>query len=199
MAFDWTDEAVADLRLRWDRGETCSEIGAAIGATRNAVIGKVTRLGLPGRKASTRAALSAAEVKAKLKARNDAHTVAQRARRLSARLDISAGERAAPREIVVQPVNHEPLNIPFGDLRPLSRERSNQCRFIAAEPAGPDYLACGLETPPGESWCAHCTKIVHYRPPELTEQDRARRAMQGRKIVRPATINKNFEVTDEAA
>jgi len=53
----WTDKAVARLRALWAEGRSCSQIANALGAeqlgmfTRNAVIGKVNRLGL-GKRAS---------------------------------------------------------------------------------------------------------------------------------------------------
>ena len=46
----WSDETrVAKLRELWSQGKTASEIGAILGVTRNAVIGKVHRLELSGR------------------------------------------------------------------------------------------------------------------------------------------------------
>ena len=46
----WTDSRVATLRQMWGDGHSASQIAAALGGvTRNAVIGKVHRLGLSGR------------------------------------------------------------------------------------------------------------------------------------------------------
>ena len=42
----WTEERVDQLTLLWDEGVTTAEIGRRIGVTKNAVIGKVHRLGL---------------------------------------------------------------------------------------------------------------------------------------------------------
>ncbi len=48
----WTAERIEQLRSYVDTGLTCSQIAAEIGVTRNAVIGKIHRLGLsPGRPA----------------------------------------------------------------------------------------------------------------------------------------------------
>ena len=42
----WTPERIAQLIALWDEGVTTAEIGRRIGVTKNAVIGKVHRLGL---------------------------------------------------------------------------------------------------------------------------------------------------------
>ncbi|MFY9695814.1 MAG: GcrA family cell cycle regulator, partial [Xanthobacteraceae bacterium] len=49
----WTAERIEQLRNGVSSGLTCSQIAAEIGVTRNAVIGKIHRLGLsPGRPAA---------------------------------------------------------------------------------------------------------------------------------------------------
>jgi hypothetical protein len=45
----WTEALVANLVRLWDHGYSCSQIGAILGVTRNAVIGKAHRLELPSR------------------------------------------------------------------------------------------------------------------------------------------------------
>ena len=47
----WTDERVEQLKRLWNQGLSASQIAAELGqgVTRNAVIGKVHRLGLSGR------------------------------------------------------------------------------------------------------------------------------------------------------
>jgi len=48
----WTNEAIRKLTALWLAGVTCSQIAKVLGPkfTRNSVIGKVRRLGLPGRR-----------------------------------------------------------------------------------------------------------------------------------------------------
>ena len=43
----WTEARIADLVRLWSHGYSCAQIGALIGVTRNAVIGKAHRLKLP--------------------------------------------------------------------------------------------------------------------------------------------------------
>lgn len=48
----WTDERVETLKKLWQDGLSCTQIAKQLGGvTRNAVIGKITRLGLAGRAA----------------------------------------------------------------------------------------------------------------------------------------------------
>lgn len=51
MSEKWTQEREAELRRLWDDGLSCSQIASELGGiTRNAVMGKVHRLGFPKRK-----------------------------------------------------------------------------------------------------------------------------------------------------
>ena len=46
----WTDDRVETLTYRWQDGYSASLIGAELGFSRNAIIGKVQRLALASRK-----------------------------------------------------------------------------------------------------------------------------------------------------
>ena len=60
----WTDDRVEILKKMWGEGQSASQIAKELGGvTRNAVIGKVHRLGLSNR-ATTGAASSSAATKA---------------------------------------------------------------------------------------------------------------------------------------
>src|ERR1700754_798832 len=51
----WTEERVAELKKLWAEGHSASQIAKRLGSvTRNAVIGKVHRLGLSGRATPSR-------------------------------------------------------------------------------------------------------------------------------------------------
>lgn len=166
----WTDEAVKDLRRLWDRGDSCSQIGRLIGASKNAIIGKAHRLGLPER--DRRAPAPSDEI---LEHRRQQKNAAERKRRQRRNfLSLYSGARTAPMEIVASPVNIESHPIAFRDLRHFADNAFNECRYIASEPAGPDYFACGKPTAVGESWCAACKSIVFNYQPTATALARAR-------------------------
>ncbi|GBD57157.1 GcrA family cell cycle regulator [Gluconobacter wancherniae] len=46
---DWTDDTIARLRDLWSQGLSTAEIGRQLSITKNAVVGKAHRLGLPPR------------------------------------------------------------------------------------------------------------------------------------------------------
>lgn len=66
----WTDERVETLKKMWGEGQSASQIAKELGGvTRNAVIGKVHRLGLSNRATSAGAADAKAKAKAEPKAK----------------------------------------------------------------------------------------------------------------------------------
>ncbi len=53
-AHEWTPERIAALIALWNEGLTTSQMGLRLGITKNAVVGKVHRLGLPKRQSPIR-------------------------------------------------------------------------------------------------------------------------------------------------
>ena len=49
MAIDWTPDRIKTLMALWAEGISTLEIGRRLGVTKNSVVGKVHRLGLPKR------------------------------------------------------------------------------------------------------------------------------------------------------
>ncbi|MGB0747970.1 MAG: GcrA family cell cycle regulator [Magnetospiraceae bacterium] len=56
---DWTEERIETLKELWTDGLPAGEIGRRLGVTKNAVVGKVHRLGLPKRPSPIKGAASA--------------------------------------------------------------------------------------------------------------------------------------------
>jgi GcrA cell cycle regulator len=56
--FEWTDDAIRELRQLWSEGHSTAEIGRRMGITKNAVVGKVHRLELPARPSPIRSTSS---------------------------------------------------------------------------------------------------------------------------------------------
>lgn len=140
----WTEERIETLRKLWTEGLSASEISSRIaGFSRNAVIGKLHRLGLS---AETRSKphLAVGGRKAariyKRKGREMRAAKASAARRVSA---------PVPRaETYVPPIMSEtaPPN-----ATPLLETRSDQCRWPYGDT---DFVFCPEDHIPGSSYCA---------------------------------------------
>jgi hypothetical protein len=179
----WTAEKTEELKLHRDSGLSGSAIAQQMGVTRNTVIGKLYRLGLtlPGTPR-----LSPEERERRRKEKNAVKINRQRIRRHENR----GWKVQEPTIPVAVPPFIGSLNIPFGDLRRFTKHSPNQCRYIAAEPAGPDYLACGNETLKGESWCAHCKDVVFASPKNYSDEERDRRRRWLIKVGHPSKVGR---------
>ena len=153
---EWPPEKIEALKRYWADGLTCSEIGNRIGKTRNAVIGKATRLGLPRRAASPagRTALTRRQHKIMPKARNKPFNFADKPSPISAII-----RDGIP---IPDPKETDVARIAFVDLE------AKHCRFIATkEPAGPyEPQFCGADRVPGTSYCEdHVRRCFSVPPP----------------------------------
>jgi GcrA cell cycle regulator len=124
----WTDERIALLKARWAAGASCSQIAAELGdVSRNAVIGKLHRLGLSG------------PPRPKERAARQARPQARRApERKPAR-----PTRPLLPEQFYQPLSKRDLAAPH--MRPCSLLELTDCmcRFPIGVPGAPDFLFCG--------------------------------------------------------
>lgn len=162
----WSDDRVAELKRYYDEGLSHREIGAAMGVSRNTICGKVAREKFPPRGER----LSEDQLKQRRLER-----ATQRAERHQQRRQQQPGSRPPVERPVIAPFVGS-LEIAFCDLRPFSTQHSNECRHIAGEPPGPDYLACGNPTPDGKSYCVFHDAALHHQPLTLSDIERQRRA-----------------------
>lgn len=161
---NWTDERVELLKKLWADGLSASQIAAELGGvTRNAVIGKVHRLGLSGR---AKAIASSTP------------------RQRKPRPTPSAGSRpvvvgnTALATVMRPMVEPEPVELPdpVANVIPMA-ERCTildltefTCRWPVGEPGKSDFFYCGSRTKTGLPYCAYHARIA-YQP----VQDRNRR------------------------
>lgn len=160
---DWTEAEVETLLNMRARGYSASQIGAAIGKTRCAVLGKAKRLKLerlttsPGRRGSG-APKPPKPPKAKLKkaggwlSNRELLQVSRVFRPDQEATNAHVKKLQTITEIV--PVEAIPSrNIPITELN------AYHCRYITAG-EGADARFCGCVTKPGKSWCAgHYSRV----------------------------------------
>ena len=143
----WTDTRTERLKKLWADGHSASGIAALLGeVTRNAVIGKVHRLGLAGRKTTSRRPVP---------------------RRTSPRRNGSgcAGRRLPPARIVrpASPLVPAPLPSVAALMLPLRQLRADQCRWPIGDPKEAGFGFCGCQKAPGIPYCGHHAAIA-YNP-----------------------------------
>jgi GcrA cell cycle regulator len=164
----WTDERVEHLKKLWSDGLSASQIAAELGGiTRNAVIGKVHRLGLSGR---AKAPSSAAP--RQRKARQPSHVF--RAMRPATRGNTALAHALPAYEIEPEP---EPIEniIPIGQRCTILELTDAKCHWPIGDPGQPDFFFCGGKSIPGLPYCAFHARVA-YQP--VNERRRDRRPMR---------------------
>lgn len=160
----WTDERVELLRKLWNEGLSASQVAAEIGAgiTRNAVIGKIHRLGLAQRAKAPTAARPRLAKQQRPQAQVRAHApsvVGNVALALAPRA--VAAPDARPQEEVV---------IPISERVTLMELRETMCRWPIGDPTSAEFRFCGAKSPiGGGAYCGVHAQIA-YQP----TQDRRR-------------------------
>jgi GcrA cell cycle regulator len=149
----WTDERVVQLRILWADGLSASQIAGAIGGvTRNAVIGKLSRLGMVGRERPMKAKKPVSAAR-RYQSPADEISREEKARRQAARRLANMMGWKPP--VFVSEPPAESLHVSLLDLNPDS------CRYPEGD--GP-FLFCGRPRMAGSSYCEHCHEITHYKP-----------------------------------
>ena len=173
----WTAEAVEDLKKLAHEGKSASHISAALGVgSRNAVIGKASRIGIKlngGGGASVRGKGSTRAARPKwAQAHTRPHADAQRSVAAAARdPEVSSPDRA--------PGNGFGL-AEIGEMRRLRLEdiRDSACRWPLGDPRSGDFAYCGLTPVEGQSYCAgHCRMAYRSSQPRPIARERGLRAI----------------------
>ena len=179
----WTDERVETLKRMWADGQSASQIAKELGGvTRNAVIGKVHRLGL-----SNRGGNETEEVEVAVVAEPAPRPVPEPVAVKPAPEPVRAAPapQPAPAPQVVMPVNNLPIPLrkpivpagqplpPQPSLNEISPEAlasvrevekrakkltlmeltERTCKWPIGDPATEDFWFCGLPSLPGKPYC----------------------------------------------
>ncbi|APO52903.1 GcrA cell cycle regulator [Bradyrhizobium diazoefficiens] len=142
----WTDERIELLKQHFEAGLSCREIAADIGVSRNAVIGKLSRLNLTRSRAVEDRRL-------------ERSLAPPRTRRAVPRLQYEMlatiyGETDAP--VVAGPIDD-------ANRCSLLELSENRCRWPISTPGEDDFCFCGNTAPDGQSYCAGHSRLA-YRP-----------------------------------
>ncbi len=192
----WTDERVELLKKMWGEGQSASQIAKELGGvTRNAVIGKVHRLGLSNRTGGAGAKTAPAATEAK----------APKAEPAAAKKPEPAAAKPAPKPAAVEappPAKVTPLRkpiVPAGQPlppQPSANEISPEalakvkevenhakrislmeltervCKWPIGDPATDDFYFCGLPVQQGKPYCEAHVGVAFQ--PMSSRRDRRR-------------------------
>ena len=141
----WTDERVEQLKQYWAEGLSASQIASKMGGvTRNAVIGKVHRLGLSGR---------ATPAKPKRGCVTEAAPEAAPAEPETARAEMID-------RLLEEPAFVAPAVLSSGDMATVATLQRNMCKWPMGDPASDDFHFCGQPTVPGKSYCSYHARMA---------------------------------------
>ena len=145
----WSKEQDEILKRLWNEGKTCSEIACSLpGKSRNAVIGRRVRMGLPDRDASkakrSRGGRPRSDILRPARSPHNGHiALPEHIRQLRALSEeMKRAERPLPK--VLETV--EPLNLLLIELT------ESQCKWPVNE--GDPFLFCGHPKAEGSPYCS---------------------------------------------
>jgi GcrA cell cycle regulator len=171
----WTDDRVEILKKLWVEGQSASQIAKELGGvTRNAVIGKVHRLGLSNRATSSSSSKSETKSKTSVKSMSDTKRVSNKT---STSKVTSANSPSEPRSNVTslrrqiipagQPLPPQPS---ANEISPEALARVSEiekkakkislleltertCKWPVGDPATEEFWFCGLPSQAGKPYC----------------------------------------------
>lgn len=156
----WSEERVDLLRRLWEEGLSASRIAAQLGGvTRNAVIGKIHRLGLSGRVKNGEGA-GITPVEAVLDGETQSLGSGDGVIPIGEMpVEIRSGPQAAPVGLSVS------RRVTIMDLR------ESMCRWPIGDPTAPDFHFCGDRSITGLPYCPTHAQIA-YQPAAERRRDR---------------------------
>lgn len=167
----WTDDRVEVLRKLWADGLSASQIAAELGGvTRNAVIGKVHRLGLSGRAKSS----NSAGGRQKRTATRTASSYAKTAR---ARASATGGTQraSAPKQQVVVDIE-KPTSLLMG----LLQLTENTCKWPTGDPQDSDFSFCGTKSRDSDPYCEYHCHLAYQPASDRRSRKQPQKSMQQR-------------------
>ncbi len=175
---NWTDERVEKLKRLWSEGLSASQIAAQLGGvSRNAVIGKVHRLNLPGRAKAGGNAAAARTPKRPAAPQRPTTTFPTRVQARPAtgrpagaamlKQDVDADEMES---VALVPVSRSNVVVPISKRLVLTELTERTCKWPIGDPMADDFHFCGCESADTSPYCAYHAKLA-YQP--VTERRRA--------------------------
>ena len=161
----WTDERVETLKKLWQEGLSASQIAAELagGVTRNAVIGKVHRLGLSGRGQPTTSV------------KRQRRTPQPQVRRTRQTMIVGSLALQTHVEAVAAPVlrSRESLVVPIAKRLTIEKLTERTCKWPIGDPGHDDFHFCGHDSLDGVPYCEYHAGVAYQVPDSRRRLKRA--------------------------
>lgn len=170
----WTDERVELLKKLWSEGLSASQIAGRLGGvSRNAVIGKVHRLGLAGRATTSRMKTHRARPRM-AQPQNAAAASAKRPQKPQRFATVGNPALRALYQPEAEPFVPalEELDIPLKERKTIQTLGECHCRWPIGDPQHADFHFCGKEKVAGLPYCQFHARRA-FQPPQTRRRDPA--------------------------
>ncbi|MBR9835254.1 MAG: GcrA cell cycle regulator [Alphaproteobacteria bacterium] len=160
----WTEDRVEVLKKLWAEGHSASQIAKELGGvTRNAVIGKVHRLGLSGRATPSRPVKRPPRLaRPKPRLQPDGTVVTPKVRPSTMDAPLRTAEKAAM--VAALP----PQKLADGEAATILTLRDSMCKWPIGDPADPKFAFCGRKASSGP-YCSEHGKVA-FQPAKKRER-----------------------------
>jgi GcrA cell cycle regulator len=167
----WTDERVELLTKLWAEGLSASQIANRLGGvTRNAVIGKVHRLGLSGRTTTSRAKSSRPRRRAPSRAGGRSGGGAT----LRTHGNVALKPYYDPETDLEPDLTPSPIQelfIPPSERASILTLKETMCRWPIGDPGDEEFHFCGRPSDQGVPYCEFHSRVA-YQPAQARRRDR---------------------------
>lgn len=172
---EWNEETIARLRTLWNEGLSTAEIGRRMGVSKNAVVGKAHRLGLPPRPSPIRRdatggtpprpAAPRRVVGPTLPPLAAALPMPEEVRQVTAKPTAPEPLATAPAPAAAAPGNPAVRAVP-----PRAVSRLSACCWPIGEPGTKSFRFCDEDAMTGKPYCAEHAQLAYVKVRDRREE-----------------------------
>ena len=164
---EWNDETIVRLRALWNEGLSTAEIGRRMGVSKNAVVGKAHRLGLPARPSPIRRDASGAAPRPPAPRRVVGPTLPP----LAATLPTAEETRPlAKPPLPAASLAPQTAAAPAVRVVPARAGRAAACCWPIGEPGTKSFRFCDEEALPGKPYCGEHAQLAYVKVRDRREE-----------------------------